>query len=162
MTQRILTMAEALSIQRALNANGAQLDADGHFGPMTQAALMKFQTDHGLTADGNPSVETTTALGIPPIYTDPPPKPKGLNIVQAGIADYVLNFLTSKIAWAAAAMVALAVTWINTRFGFNVPPDVQNTVTALLVSGFGALIMLLRTFFSAPKVVTKAPLIVTK
>jgi len=50
--------------------------------------------------------------------------------------------------------VALAVSWINTRFGFNVPPDVQNWVTGLLVTGGAAVIMLLRTFFNAPKVMS--------
>ncbi len=53
------------------------------------------------------------------------------------------------------------VAYINTKFGFNVPQDVQNWVIGLIVTGGGALIMVLRTFFNAPKVVTKAPETIT-
>lgn len=78
---RILTISEALSIQKALNANGSHLDEDGHFGALTQAALIAYQTNKGIVpADGNPSLATTQALGIAPIETPIPPKPTSFHL----------------------------------------------------------------------------------
>ena len=52
------------SIQTALNANGANLEVDGAFGPLTEAAVRAFQTDNGLTVDGIVGPQTSGALGI--------------------------------------------------------------------------------------------------
>ncbi len=126
---------------------------DGTAGAMTDAAVAKFQTSKGITSTGTMDPLTLNAL-FPSSISDTP------KTIQATIADYVLNFVKSKTVYAAGALVALAVTWINTRFGFNVPPEVQNTVTALLIAGFGALIGILQTFFNSPHMTTKQPAVV--
>lgn len=114
---RILTMSEALSIQKALNAKGFNLDEDGHLGALTQAALIKFQLSKGIMpADGNPSLATTQALGISPIET-PVSKPlpvftlstilallpllKGSSMTSDQIGGVVRAILTALVAYLA-------------------------------------------------------------
>jgi peptidoglycan hydrolase-like protein with peptidoglycan-binding domain len=49
-------------VQAALNViEGAKL-ADGKYGPVTRAAVEKFQRSHGLTVDGWAGVNTNDAL----------------------------------------------------------------------------------------------------
>lgn len=97
---RILTPAEATSLQTALNAHGAHLEVDGHFGELSHLALIRFQHDNNLPETGNPDLVTCSALGIAPITTPapaPPPKLTPNPIVQAIGAlafSYVLNKLT--------------------------------------------------------------------
>ncbi len=68
------------NLQNALNAvQSAGLTADGHFGPMTKAAVMTFQSAHSLTADGKVGAMSRAALAVaqgdgtttPPITTGP-------------------------------------------------------------------------------------------
>ncbi len=49
-------------IQASLNGRGYPLVADGTFGPRTEAALRKFQSDRGLTSDGIVGPKTWAAL----------------------------------------------------------------------------------------------------
>lgn len=71
--RRILTPGEAVAIQRALNLHvNARLIEDGHFGTLSQQALMRFQAERGISpADGNPSQSTLNALGIPDLFAAP-------------------------------------------------------------------------------------------
>jgi len=48
--------------QKRLNANGADLAVDGHFGPLTEAATKAFQAKKGLSADGQIGSKTQRAL----------------------------------------------------------------------------------------------------
>jgi peptidoglycan hydrolase-like protein with peptidoglycan-binding domain len=50
-------------LQRMLNRRGAGLELDGRFGPLTQAAVKKFQKTVKLKADGVVSRQTWAALG---------------------------------------------------------------------------------------------------
>jgi len=55
-------------VQTALNGLGlGPLTVDGMHGPMTGAAIKKFQAQKGLSATGTIDDATLTALGIPPI-----------------------------------------------------------------------------------------------
>ena len=50
-------------VQAALNViEGAKLTVDGKYGPVTRAAVEKFQRSHGLTVDGWAGVNTNDAL----------------------------------------------------------------------------------------------------
>jgi peptidoglycan hydrolase-like protein with peptidoglycan-binding domain len=61
-----------LVVQRALVAAGHQLDADGYFGPGTEAEVRRFQQAHGLEVDGLVGHNTWAALiqFAPPSGTD--------------------------------------------------------------------------------------------
>jgi peptidoglycan hydrolase-like protein with peptidoglycan-binding domain len=50
------------SIQYLLNAHGSNVSVDGHFGPLTKAAVEHFQGLHGLAADGTVGDQTWPAL----------------------------------------------------------------------------------------------------
>jgi peptidoglycan hydrolase-like protein with peptidoglycan-binding domain len=56
--------ATVKSAQDALNKNGASLTVDGKSGPKTKAAIMSFQKDHGLKANGKLDKATKKALGV--------------------------------------------------------------------------------------------------
>ena len=49
-------------LQELLNKHGYRLQVDGEFGPRTKAAVLDFQTDHKLTADGLVGPITWAAL----------------------------------------------------------------------------------------------------
>lgn len=49
-------------LQTELNANGANLTVDGQFGKQTKLAVILYQKDHGLVADGIAGAKTIAAL----------------------------------------------------------------------------------------------------
>lgn len=51
-------------LQEALNRNGASVDVDGEFGPLTEAAVRAFQQSKGLDPDGVAGPVTLTLLGL--------------------------------------------------------------------------------------------------
>jgi len=59
------------AMQRALNANGADLTTDGEFGEKTLAALKAFQKARGLAVTGRADTATRAALGLAPASTNP-------------------------------------------------------------------------------------------
>jgi peptidoglycan hydrolase-like protein with peptidoglycan-binding domain/lysozyme family protein len=54
--------ADVRELQELLNAEGASLVVDGDFGPGTKAAVLAFQQEAGLTADGVVGPRTLTSL----------------------------------------------------------------------------------------------------
>ena len=64
----LLTMGDrgpdVLALQQALNAHGADLEADGVFGTGTLAAVMAFQGANRLRPDGVVEARTRAALGL--------------------------------------------------------------------------------------------------
>lgn len=54
---------EVRSLQEKLNAAGAGLEVDGDFGQKTKDAVVAFQKQKGLNADGVVTPETEAALG---------------------------------------------------------------------------------------------------
>jgi peptidoglycan hydrolase-like protein with peptidoglycan-binding domain len=62
-TRAGLTAEKTCWVQNVLNkAAGETLAADGIFGPRTRAAVMRFQSSHGLQVDGIVGKQTETAL----------------------------------------------------------------------------------------------------
>jgi peptidoglycan hydrolase-like protein with peptidoglycan-binding domain len=56
--------ARVRTLQRSLRLAGADPGpVDGRFGPRTEAAVIRFQADHGLAADGLPGERTIGVLG---------------------------------------------------------------------------------------------------
>ncbi len=55
---------EVRRLQERLNAFGAEMKADGIFGPTTHAAVIAFQAENGLVPDGMVGPRTSTALGL--------------------------------------------------------------------------------------------------
>ena len=73
-------MVEAL--QRTLNARikpSPGIGVDGDFGPETEGAVKKFQTQKGLTATGIVDAETWKALGPLVMDEEPAPEPAVVN-----------------------------------------------------------------------------------
>lgn len=152
------------AVQQELITQGyGPLDVDGAVGPKTLAAVDAYRKDHGQSERVGRPIDSEF---LDALFSKEPKMPTGsTSILTATIAsaeDYFLNFITSKINWAAAAMVGLAVTWITTKFGITVPPDIQNWVTSGIITAGSAVIMWLRTFKNSPVVVTAPPTVVTK
>ena len=53
---------EVTQLQKRLNSFGATLQADGHFGAATQAAVIQYQKSNNLVADGIAGAKTLSAL----------------------------------------------------------------------------------------------------
>lgn len=50
------------ALQSQLNANGASLDVDGIFGPLTRLTVKAYQASHGLEVDGIVGDQTGRSL----------------------------------------------------------------------------------------------------
>lgn len=154
MSSWIDILANRERLQRALNtalALDPPLDVDGDLGPLSLKALQAAETKFGI-----PVSTSFDNRILPYLHLTQESAVTNTNIfsgIGATAADYFLNFISSKINWTAAAMVAVVVGWISTKFGFTVPDGIQQEVTGLLVTGFAAVIALLRTFFNSPKVI---------
>lgn len=122
-----------VDIQKVLKDAGYYTgDLDGLAGPKTSAAVVEFQKAKGLPETGKVDPRTLAAL-FPKAAT----KPK---TIVASLQDYVLNYVNSKIVWAAGLLAATAIGWVSTRFGIQVPPDVETWITSGIVT-LGTLII---------------------
>ncbi|MFB2978534.1 peptidoglycan-binding protein [Microseira sp. BLCC-F43] len=64
LTRPILEGEDVRELQIALNKVGFNLEVDGYFGPTTDEAVRKFQTDKGLVVDGIVGQATLEALNM--------------------------------------------------------------------------------------------------
>lgn len=126
-------------LQRTLNARlnpSPELSVDGDFGPVTQAAVLRFQESRELEASGVVEAETWEALG--PLVTAPTPVPEpdvvNNEILETEPADVLDGrpFVTSR-AWAVADGRTGELLWSENE---NTPLDIASTtkiMTAWLV-----------------------------
>jgi len=77
---------EATTLQAFLLASGYDVNPDGTFGPGTEAALVKFQREHGLIADGVAGEKTWTTLFS--LHPDLLAKMSALWLSQQDIDDF--------------------------------------------------------------------------
>jgi hypothetical protein len=63
------------ALQQALNRRGADLNADGEFGPKTRTAVRAFQKAAGLEPDGIAGKATRSALGVGAAHDAAPAEP---------------------------------------------------------------------------------------
>jgi len=136
----------------AVDASGKS-NIDGVFGTVTQSALVKYQESVPLPPTGQPDDATMLSLGM---AVKPPAVVKWALptfSIPAIASDYILNFLTSKINIWAAAMAAIIIAFVNTRFGLNLGAGAIAWVTTVLLGIMTGGIWVLRTFFLKPKVV---------
>ncbi len=59
-----LSGRDVSTVQRALHHAGYRIPIDGHFGPATKRAVIRFQRKHGLTPDGMVGPQTWAELRI--------------------------------------------------------------------------------------------------
>lgn len=152
----------AKEVQTRLIAYGfplGQYGADGVFGLETLNAFNLWRRSQGKPPIvGIPHLSELASELFP--EDAPKPKPRKENILDATIKDYFLNFISSKIVWVAAAAATALSTFLANK-GFNLSPEMQATVSQVIIWGGTAIVAYLRTFKNAPRVVTKPPAIVT-
>lgn len=87
-------------LQAALNGLGYLLTADGYFGPVTEGAVKKYQTDHGLSATGVVDKAMADQIGVQRTSGGVFPPPGwtwlgwGYN-GSAALADFEKKFVTN-------------------------------------------------------------------
>jgi peptidoglycan hydrolase-like protein with peptidoglycan-binding domain len=156
---------DASGLQRQLITRGFldELDATGKsnvdkvFGTVTQAALVKYQESAGLPPTGQPDDATMQSLGMAP---KPPEVVKWALptfSVPAVFGDYVLNWLTSKTAWASTAGAVLIIGVLNgllSRLGIQLDNNATVALSAFLLALLnGVIVPLLHSVFNRSKVV---------
>jgi peptidoglycan hydrolase-like protein with peptidoglycan-binding domain len=56
--------SDVSALQQALNREGASLQVDGQFGPMTESAVKQWQSRKSLVVDGVVAIQTRFSLGL--------------------------------------------------------------------------------------------------
>jgi serine-type D-Ala-D-Ala carboxypeptidase (penicillin-binding protein 5/6) len=107
------------SLQRTLNSRlepSLRLGVDGDFGPATEMAVVRFQREHQLEANGIVGQETWKALGPLQTQDAPVPDPQVINAMKLprAVADPLtgLPFVTCE-AWAIADASTGKMLWGN-------------------------------------------------
>ncbi len=97
---------EVKALQETLNARGATLETDGKFGPLTEAALKKFQADAGCKGAGRVDASTVAALKTPatPTAAATPAAKDDVNLSCSAGADRAKTLGTTSTAGAKPAL----------------------------------------------------------
>lgn len=130
-------------------------EVDGLAGKLTAEAVVAFQKSKGLPETGKLDAKSLGLLF--PSSADGKPK-----TIKGMFSDYVLNLIKSKSAWASAAFVAFLVSFLQTKFGLTLPPDVVAWVTTGVGVLFAALIGVLESAFQNPHMTKQQPAVVQK
>lgn len=148
-------------LQQALADKGLYKGAiDGILGQQSLSAMQAFERSLGFTATSYFDPRILPRLGL----TQEPPMAE--NTIISGItatgADYLANFISSKIVWVSGIVVVALDSWVTTHWGLSVPDTVNGWVTAGIATVGGLVVMWLRTFANKPKVVAGTTVTVTK
>jgi len=115
---RGLTGTGVKALQQALTANGQRVSATGTFGPLTEAAVKRFQTSRGMRSTGVVDAATATALRFSPTIA------KVTVPLRKGSSGASVRILQGALVARGASLV------IDGRFG----PKTQGAVAAAQIS----------------------------
>jgi uncharacterized membrane protein len=156
---------DASGLQRQLITRGfldekdatGKSNVDGIFGTVTQSALVKYQESVPLPPTGQPDDATMLSLGM---AVKPPAVVKWALptfSVPAVFGDYVLNWITSKTAWASTVGGVFIIGVLNgllSRFGIQLDSTATVALSAFLLALLnGIVVPVLYSVFNRSKVV---------
>lgn len=96
-------------MQARLNVHGVACDADGIFGPATDAAVRVFQRAKGLVVDGICGAKTWAALDAEP-ETQPAPEPSDLAL---GLVQHCYAHIGDIYVWGGNGQTEISAGWIR-------------------------------------------------
>lgn len=151
------------ALQDALNRKlnwTPPLAVDGDLGPLSMKALRAAYAKYGVPD----SIHFDSRI-LPYLFEAKDPS-MAENTIISGIAatgaDYLANFISSKIVWVSGVVVVALDSWVTTHWGLTVPDTVNGWVTAGIATVGGLVVMWLRTFANKPKVVAGTTVTVVK